>query len=369
MVKREWKYEPFIRAHPRVETWLKDRPKGTRNRFCSLLMDFCEDMNVTPAEWQDLSRREARDLAWRWISTFKGSMSAKASTALGMFKSFYRNKDGEQLPFDSGRGGKHYIKREAKKASYEIIPDKTQTYQVIDAAGHLRDRAMFLLAFQAGVRENVLCHLKFGHVREQLYPEPKIPLMLKVTPDLDIKLASHEIPFYYTGLQGEAVQVLRQYCDLFHKNSSDDAVLFYTRSGLPVNPSFIWRKFRRCAVRSLGKKTARCMWPHSLRKAFRKVARRASVDDEHKEQFMGHKLKGSRESYYDRHDVEELAEVYMRINFAREILANNHAKMKSEIEQLQAQNLSLAGMVEELRVELVAMKTELKALKKPQAVS
>jgi len=54
----------------------------------------------------------------------------------------------------------------------------------------------------------------------------------------------------------------------------------------------------------------------------------------------------------------------MRINWTREVPANNHTKMRTEMEQLQSQNLSLAGMVEELRRELVAMKGELNALKK-----
>ncbi len=78
---------------------------------------------------------------------------------------------------------------------------------------------------------------------------------------------------------------------------------------------------------------------------------------------MGHVLPGSRENYFDRHDIEELAEEYMKINFTREIPENNHTRMRSEIEQLQSQNLGLAGMVEELRRELAAMKSELKALK------
>lgn len=299
-----------------------------------------------------MSRKQARDLAWSWISGFKGTEPANASAALAMFRSFYRNKDGEQLPFDSGRWGKHYIKRQAKKASYEIIPDKGQTYQIIDSAGHLRDRAMFLLAFQSGVRENAWRHLKFGHVREQLHPEPKIPLILKVTPEMDEKLASYEIPFYLTGLQSEAVQTLRQYCDLFHKESSDDTPLFYTRSGLPVNASFIWRKVRRCVVRSLGEDKAKCIWPHSFRKAFRKVVRRASIDDEHKEQFMGHKLKGSREAYYDRHDVEELAKVYMQIDFAREIPEINSTKLRRELEEERLERLTLQQRVNGLEREL-----------------
>jgi len=106
------------------------------------------------------------------------------------------------------------------------------------------------------------------------------------------------------------------------------------------------------------------LWVHSLRKAFRKVVRTSPIDPDFSEAMMGHLLPGSRENYFDRHDIDQLAEEYMRINWTREVPANNHTKLRTEMEQLQAQNLSLAGMVEELRKELVAMKGELKALKK-----
>jgi len=354
-------YLKFVEAHPRVKRWLKDRPSGTQERYGNALMHFCEDINVTPKEFQDLDKKAARDLVWKYIEPFKGEMSAKASMHIAALKSFYRYKDGETLPFDSRKGGKHYIPRHRKKAKYELVPNKEQTYSIIDATTNLRDRAMFLLAYQSGVRRNVLQHLRFGHVKTQLYPTMEIPLRLKVTEDLDIKLRSYGLPYYYTFAAGEAVQALKQYCDRFHRDSSEDTVLFPSRTGRRLGKVTIWRTFKRAARRAgVDPKT---VWVHSLRKGFRKVVRTSPVDPDFAEALMGHLLPGSRENYFDRHDMEELAEEYMKINFTREIPANNHAHMRSEIEQLQAQNLSLAGMVEELKRELATMKTDLKALK------
>jgi predicted RNase H-like nuclease (RuvC/YqgF family) len=126
---------------------------------------------------------------------------------------------------------------------------------------------------------------------------------------------------------------------------------------------WIWHIVKMCVERAgFDPKT---MWTHTMRKAFRKIVRQAPIDDDDKEQLMGHVIQGSREAYYDEKDVELIREAYQKCNFTREIPESNHVKMKTQLEDLQAQNLSLAGMVEELRKELVAMKGELKTLKKP----
>lgn len=57
------------------------------------------------------------------------------------------------------------------------------------------------------------------------------------------------------------------------------------------------------------------IWPHCLRKAFRKVLNNSDVDKDTKDALMGHKLPGSRGNYFDSHDVDEIAKKYMRYNF------------------------------------------------------
>jgi len=327
-----------MQQHPQVKEWLKDRPISTQIKYGSALKHFCDSASISPIEFQDMEKKTARDLAWTYIKQFKGDYPAKASSDLAALRSFYRFKDGETLPFDARKGGKHYIQLYRKKAKYEMIPSKNQTYQIIDAATGLRDRAMFLLLFQSGCRLNVLLHLRVRHVRSQLYPNIQVPLRL------------------------EAVQALRQYCDVFHKDSDDEAFLFLSKTGRQLDKVHIWRTFKRIVRRSGF--DPKGLWVHSLRKAFRKVVRTSSIDPDFAEAMMGHLLPGSRENYFDRHDIDQLAEEYMKINFSREIPANNHTKLRTEMEQLQSQNLSLAGMVEELRRELVAMKGELNALKK-----
>jgi len=354
--------QAFMQQFPQVSEWLKDRPISTQIKYGSALKHFCDSANISPIEFQDLKQKTARDLAWSYIKEFKGAYPAKATSDLAALRSFYRFKDGETLPFDARKGGKHYIQLYRKKAKFEKIPNKAEVYRIIDAATGLRDRAMFLLLFQSGCRLNVLLHLKVGHVRNQLYPNIQVPFRLKITDELDVKLRGYGLSYYWTFLAGEAVQALRQHCDMFHKNSSDEDFLFLSKTGRQLDKVHIWRTFKRIVRRSgFDPKT---LWVHSLRKAFRKVVRTSPIDPDFAEAMMGHLLTGSRENYFDRHDIDQLAEEYMKINFSREVPSNNHSKMRSDMEQLQAQNLSLAGMIEELRRELVAMKSELNALKK-----
>lgn len=89
----------------------------------------------------------------------------------------------------------------------------------------LRDKAMLLLLFQSGVRVNVLEHITYGDVADQLDKET---IVLKITGRLDHKLRSRDIPFYYTFLNGEGSVTLKQYCKVKHKDRVDAKPLFYT---------------------------------------------------------------------------------------------------------------------------------------------
>jgi len=316
-------------------------------------------MNIEPEKWRKLDKFEARDLAWRYVEPKIAESSSVAASTLMALKSWYRNLNGEQLPLDSGRGGKHYIRIKHVKKAKEHIPNKTEMYQIIDMASSLRDKALLLLLFQSGVRVNVVEHLKYGDVADQLSEDL---IVLKITGDLDHKLRGRDIPFYYTFLNGEGAETLTRYCKLTHKNSKPETPLFSTKGNKPITQRWVWEVVKMCTERAGFK--PRTISTHTIRKAFRKIVRRTDIDDDDKEQLMGHVISGSREAYYDEKDVDLIREAYEKCNFTREIPESNHVKMKSQLEDLQAQNLSLAGMVEELRRELVAMKGELNALKR-----
>ncbi len=59
------------------------------------------------------------------------------------------------------------------------------------------------------------------------------------------------------------------------------------------------------------------IWTHVIRKSFRKALNKSSIDEDTKEALMGHVLPGSRGNYFDYHDVDEVAEKYMLVDFSR----------------------------------------------------
>jgi integrase len=328
-------YEQFMDQHEDVKAWLKDRPENTKRIFARELRTFCDELAISPEEWRDLDKFKARDMAWKFISTKVASNPSVASTVMAALKSFYRNKNGEALPFDSTRGGKHALHVGlSTRGINEHIPSKQEAYQLIDMASSLRDKAILHFLFQTGVRVNVIQHLKLKDVADQL---DKDTIALKVTGDLDHKLRSRDIPYYFTFLNGEGVAILRRYVELAHKQRRPDAPLFSTSGHAAISQSYVLRIVKNCCRKAgLNPET---VWTHSFRKSFRKVVRQAEgLDDDDKEQLMGHAIRGSRAAYYDTKDIELIMKAYQRCNFTREIPRSETDKLRTQIEDLNKQH-------------------------------
>jgi len=321
---------------------LRNRPFNTRRAFANRLRRFCESVELGPEEWRHLDKFEARDYAWQYVEPLIQEHSTVAAGLLITLKSWFRNLNGEQLPFDSTRGGKHYVHVHYKKPAYEHIPDKTEMYRIVDMASSLRDKAALLFLFQSGCRVNVLEHIKFGDVADQLDQDT---ITLKITGDLDHKLRSRDIPFYYTFLNGEAAETLKQYCKLKHKRAIKERALFYTSGKKAITQKWIWEVVKMCVERAgFDRKT---ISTHTIRKAFRKIVRRADIrDDDDKEQLMGHQLKQSREAYYDKNDISLILKAYQRCNFTREVPESEMTKLKHQLDSEQAYRLSLEKRIE-----------------------
>jgi len=306
----------FMEKYPKVKEWLSRRPVNTQKNYGLALKRLCEFTSITPDEFQDLSRKEARDIAWKYIKTLLNKPSV-ASITMSSLKSFYRNKDGETLPFDSHKGGKHYFNNlRRKRVAYEHVPTKKEVYEIADMATKLRDRAMILVLFQSGIRVNALCSLKYGDVREQL-DRNIIPLRLRITENIDSKLRGYSIPFYDTFIEKEAVEALKKYCEWKHRESDNEAPLFITRSGKEFHPNHVWSNYKKC-IRRAGL-NAKSISLHGLRKAFRREVRTTNINQDYAEALMGHVLGGTRENYFNRNDsIEELKREYEKIDFSRE---------------------------------------------------
>lgn len=325
-------YVQFMEKYPTVKEWLEHRPVNTQSQYGLALKRFCEFSSITPEQFQNLPRKEARDISWNYIKTLLDHSSV-ASVTMAALKSFYRNKDGEILPFDSHRGGKHSFNNlRRKKASYEHTPTKKEIYEISYMTNNFRDRAIILVLYQSGIRVNALCSLNYGHVRKQL-ERNEIPLRLRITDEIDSKLRGYRIPFYDTFIGKEAIEALRKYCEFRHRYSDDETPLFLTKRNNRFIPNHVWSNFRKC-VRRAGF-DVRTIWLHSLRKAFRRELRTANIKQDYAEILMGHVLHGSQENYFNRNDVvEELRSEYEKVDFSREG-TSEHKDMRVKMEQLE----------------------------------
>lgn len=354
-------HEVLARRHRRVYDWLRNKPFGTQQQYGLRLMAFCEAMKVTPEQFQDLDPKEARDLAWEYVGDLVRDRPSTAKNTLAALKSFYRNKDGVKLSFDSQRGGKHYFNnKRRKKAAFEHVPTKEEMYRIVDMATSMRDKAILLVLLQSGIRENAICSLKYGHVKRQL-EKNKFPLRLRITAEIDSRLWGYGIDYYDTFLSYEAIEALKQYCERFHGKGDPDEWLFYSKEGTPMSRQNVWAMVKRAVERAgFDRKT---MWVHTIRRAFKKQVRKAPIDDDFKEAIMGHVLPGSRENYFSRNDLKEIEDAYMQIDFSREIPTSETQRLKEQLEKERIERTNLETLVIAMRREMEELKKSLKRLK------
>jgi site-specific recombinase XerD len=344
------KYERLLRFAS-VRDWCERFPtERARQIYVGSLLRFCEALKIAPDEFLKLPPEEARDKVWGFVKQFRD----KPRTAMVIRNSlvnFYRHHNGVRLEFDSRKGGKHYIRPVKKKAEIEYIPNREDVYRMVDAAKSLRDKAIILTLFQSGIRVNALCNLNYGHIRKQL-EEGKIPIRLKITDKIDVKLAGKEIDYYYTFLGAEAVNAIKAYVEGMRKKGykwTDNSPLFLSRNLNRMVPSSVLEVVKKTAERAgLDPKG---IWPHCLRKAFRKVLNASDIDEDTKETLMGHKLPGSRGNYFDLHDIDEIERKYLRCNFSRPGVGMSEEAKKEMLLSLWREQAKLYG-IDPLRVRI-----------------
>ena len=99
------------------------------------------------------------------------------------------------------------------------------------------------------------------------------------------------------------------------------------------------------------------VWTHCLRKTYRKILNSESsrdLDDDTREALMGHKLPGSRGSYFDYHDTDEVREKYLQIDWSRnggntklKALEEKNEQLEQELDEVHRQITAKNSGVEE----------------------
>ena len=107
-----------------------------------------------------------------------------------------------------------------------------------------------------------------------------------------------------------------------------DDPIFVSETGKPLKSKALWKNIK--IVARLSGFDPKGIWPHTLRKSFRKVLNRTNIDEDTRESLMGHDLPGARGNYFDYHDVDEVARKYVQCDFSRNG-GNQVSKLDAEL--------------------------------------
>jgi len=331
----------YLLEYPCVKEWVASYSANTKKHYLQALEKFCKWTNSNPDDVLKLDPKEAKEKVLRFAKEYAGA--GKHGKALSIFnglKSFfgYHNK---QLNFNRYR--RQFIKNIRKKVDYELIPDNELVYRMVDVCRRPIDRAVILFLFQSGIRVNALHRLNYTHVREQL-ERNRVPIRLKITSNIDTKLRGVNLSYYYSFIGKEAIDALAIYLDALKGEGirlRDEDPLFRSKYGKRLAMQSIYRIVKTAAGRlEIGKKK---IWPHLLRKSFRKVLNRSDLDEDTREALMGHKLPGSRANYFDFHDIDEIEQKYLSCNFSRESEAHT---MRAFTDQLKKKEQDIQKLKE-----------------------
>ena len=269
---------------------------------------------------------------------------------------------------------KQLFKKKPKRIAKQYIPTREDIYRMVDSMPRinyrqwLRNRALILCLWQSGVRNNCLVSWTWGIFKNQLYPEPKIPVEIKVVASRpegvydvaqDIKLSKYNVQYYYTFLHKEAAHALKAYLDARMedgwKPKDSDPIWVTEAQNCKGNPMSIEdvRRIVKTAAKQIGIPSDR-IWPHCLRKAFRKTLYESGVDPDVAEALMGHKLPGSRGNYFDYHDKDFVKKEYMK-GFWDRIGINRIRKLEKEFVEIEKHSKELEKENKELKEKIVEL--------------
>jgi hypothetical protein len=366
--KREPSYATLLRSEA-VKVWSdtltsKNSKEGSLNALRYLL----DDNHLGVEEFLRLPEEDIK----KAIKHTCLSLQAKSSSyARKVFYAVMRFLDFHDKAPRFKRDEKKAILRviEYKRISKQYIPTKEDIYRMADSAPSLRDKAIILCLWQSGVRGGCLCNWTYGMFKNQLFKTnhkgepipPEYPLTVLVTGKMDSKISSYGLGYYYTFLAVESGEALKEYIEWRmrpktvhygkgeyrkdHRRDYDESIeqwipkdedpIFVTEGtvsrGKKLDTRHLHEILRNCAKKvGIDPNT---VFPHVLRKAFRKTLYGANIPDDIAEAIMGHKLPSSRGNYFDYHDINFVKKQYILADWGR-TTSSRIAKTESEVEAL-----------------------------------
>ncbi len=245
----------------------------------------------------------------------KGLAPRSAGRVIEDMRVFYKEND---IPI----GNLHLPTPRKLKENFRKFLSAQDVKRMIDVCERLRDRAIVLCAFQAGLAMKELISLNYGDVAEGL-DKGEIPITLHL-------MREKEGIEYYTFLGEDAIDTLRCYLKLRKKGSrylapedlKNDSPLFISESNrrrkerVRAYESGINRAIQAAALKAgmiaddEKKRTINTAGIHALRASFSTILRDQGVPPDYVEEMLGHRL--PYDGAYMRPTVNRLKEKYQK---------------------------------------------------------
>ena len=255
------------------------------------------------------------------------------------------------------------LRTSLKKIQQQYIPSKVDVYRMADSAMNPRDRAIVLCLWASGVRGGCLCRWRYEMVKDQLFgsDKPSYPLKITITSREDRKISHYGLDYYVTFIVHEAADELKNYLEWRMKEGwvpKDEDVLFVTHGNVSKDQTLSPQSLNEI-VKFLAERAGldpKRVWPHCLRKAFRKIL--YVINEDVAEALMGHRLPGSRGNYFDYHDIDFIMKDYLSADWSR-TESSQFTRMEAEIEKAKQNGSNKEQEITELKNQLNELSTQL----------
>jgi integrase len=323
----------------------KSKSEGSKRLYLWHLYKFCQYTNKKPNQLVALRRNQAEKLAQEYADSFRNTSPRYSNLAVAVLKTFFVAngfKHAKLLELETYHAPPRF------RISPEYIPTKSEVYGMADSACSLRDRAIILTLFSAGLRNSTLRAIRYKDVAEGL-TKNQTNVMIPVYPqmkEIEPNACKGGIP-YYTFTSDEATQALKLYLkerEGRHGPIDGSEPLFCSEYN-QINQEERRRKTPtsrevQIVVKSAARRAGIAEWkavhPHCLRKSYETVLHSQLIDGGNlnvkvQEFFMGYVLPGSQDPYFDRSKIEHMRNQYSRLKFGRSAVENKFKVLKAAV--------------------------------------
>ena len=343
----------YLLKTPEIKEWIRVYKKPTANQYLNHLHRFLKEMNIKA---KDLIQMEEKKLKKTIVDYALIKERDERAGDLQVFfygiRAFLKTIE-KEIIFNHAEREKFQPTNHVRNKQHWLTDE--EVYKLAETTKNLRDRAIILTLAETGIRVNALSRLTVGMVIDYI---GETPIPLEINNEIDTKISKRGLGRYYTFLAHASTEAIKDYLEQREREGEklkDDAPLFLSRKGTGIKIRQVQRVMKEACER-IGLENVSV---HSLRKWFsNKVDNCKEMNEKDQEFLKGHKIRGSRENYYNHTNTKELGEKYMGIEWGKEpkgrlsIIEKEKEELKKQVEEQQKELREVREMVKDLASKL-----------------